>query len=71
MDVKILDFGLAKLTEIGSGIDAETRTGGRIPRKARFTGTIAYMSPEQAEGKKLSRRGGAISSVLARCSTKC
>ena len=51
--VKVLDFGLAKLTEAAAA-DAETatmRTGQGV-----VLGTAAYMSPEQAEGKQIDSR---------------
>jgi serine/threonine-protein kinase len=44
--VKILDFGIAKLTGDGSTVSHKTRTGLVI-------GTPTYMSPEQCEGKGL------------------
>ena len=56
--VKVLDFGLAKLTET-SGPEAETaatRTGAGT-----VLGTAAYMSPEQAEGKHIDTRSDIFS----------
>src|SRR5512136_944555 len=56
--VKVLDFGLAKLTE-ASGPEAETaatRTG-----EGTVLGTAAYMSPEQAEGKHIDPRSDIFS----------
>src|SRR5262249_46160103 len=58
--VKILDFGLAKLTEVlnsGEGTPqmlSLTETGAII-------GTASYMSPEQAEGNKLDERSDSFS----------
>jgi serine/threonine protein kinase len=65
--VKVLDFGLAKLTERVEGdefaatIDAAPRT-----EEGTIAGTISYMSPEQAEGKPIDARSDifAFGSVL-------
>ena len=52
--VKILDFGLAKLSkfEITSGFDTEGETiPAALTQQGIVLGTIGYMSPEQAQGK--------------------
>ncbi len=55
--VKVIDFGLAKLTQAGKGstsgsafdIDAQTTPGSLM-------GTVGYMSPEQARGEEVDHR---------------
>ena len=59
--VKILDFGLAKLIEVAVGPGDETRTERPQTEKGAILGTISYMSPEQAEGKKLDVRSDIFS----------
>ena len=63
--VKLLDFGLAKLTE--ASVDAEGATAtinadeGPLTEEGSIVGTVAYMSPEQAEGKKVDGRSDIFS----------
>jgi Tol biopolymer transport system component len=58
--VKVLDFGLAKLTR--PEMEMETIGGENSPAPAQLTspgatvGTISYMSPEQARGEELDTR---------------
>jgi Protein kinase domain len=58
--VKILDFGLAKLTENSAliSLTEDTRTIGSAPLtvEGSILGTVNYMSPEQAEAKNVDAR---------------
>jgi Tol biopolymer transport system component len=60
--VKVLDFGLAKLEEGSShaGAQAELPTA-LLTGEGRILGTVAYMSPEQAEGKGIDARSDLFS----------
>jgi len=67
--VKILDFGLAKLTERQSPSGPEAGQPTSISaetEKGTIAGTAAYMSPEQAEGRPIDARSDifAFGSVL-------
>jgi len=60
--VKLVDFGLAKLTESGAiGEDDITRTVKPPTEDGVILGTIAYMSPEQAEAKPVDARSDIFS----------
>jgi Tol biopolymer transport system component len=58
--LKVLDFGLAKLVTVVDA-DAQTIAAGDPTQEGRVLGTVAYMSPEQAEGKELDRRSDIFS----------
>jgi Tol biopolymer transport system component len=60
--VKLLDFGLAKLTERGEVTeDASTLTLKPATDAGTVLGTAAYMSPEQADGQPLDARSDIFS----------
>jgi eukaryotic-like serine/threonine-protein kinase len=56
--VKVLDFGLAKLTgsDITRSEEATMSSTGPLTHTGATIGTIAYMSPEQARGEPLDAR---------------
>jgi Tol biopolymer transport system component/tRNA A-37 threonylcarbamoyl transferase component Bud32 len=63
--VKVLDFGLAKLSEPVTSDSISTRTLLTAPadrtEEGKIVGTIAYMSPEQAQGKPTDARSDIFS----------
>ncbi|MCC6391152.1 MAG: serine/threonine-protein kinase [Bryobacterales bacterium] len=61
--VKILDFGLAKLTDRSELLptDATLAAGAPVSVEGSIAGTAAYMSPEQAEGRTLDGRSDIFS----------
>ena len=58
--VKVLDFGLAKLAETVDS-SSETVTSDGVTREGHLLGTVAYMSPEQAEGLAVDHRSDLFS----------
>ena len=62
--VKILDFGLAKLTQTGRTIEAETALLAHAPpltSAGTVLGTVGYMSPEQVRGQPVDHRSDIFS----------
>ncbi len=60
--LRVLDFGLAKLHEragLHTGPEAPTATA--VTEEGKVLGTVAYMSPEQAEGKDVDPRSDVFS----------
>ena len=60
--VKVLDFGLAKLSagELATGYEGAT-IASTTTTPGVIVGTLAYMSPEQAEGKNIDARSDVFS----------
>ena len=61
--IKVLDFGLAKWVDAGmSGQTGEQSTmETALTREGSIIGTVSYMSPEQAEGKRVDARSDIFS----------
>jgi serine/threonine protein kinase len=67
--VKVLDFGLAKLTQ-QKPFDSDSRSPTHVQsRSGTILGTVSYMSPEQARGRRSI--SAPIYLVSAVSSTKC
>jgi hypothetical protein len=61
-DAKLLDFGLAKRLRLLSGTANDATTfSGSITARGQLLGTIAYMSPEQAQDKDVDTRSDIFS----------
>jgi eukaryotic-like serine/threonine-protein kinase len=58
--LKILDFGLAKIKEDIRGAEGSMLTA-LLTGEGRIVGTVAYMSPEQAEAKPVDQRSDVFS----------
>jgi serine/threonine protein kinase len=59
--VKVLDFGLAKLRQDAQHEAQTALPSSDITADGHVVGTVAYMSPEQAEGRKIDERSDIFS----------
>jgi Tol biopolymer transport system component len=60
--VKVLDFGVAKLTDSTlPAADAALMPTATVTAEGKILGTVAYMSPEQAEGRPVDGRSDLFS----------
>jgi Tol biopolymer transport system component len=59
--VKILDFGLAKLSSASADGASELRTAARDTSPGTVLGTVGYMSPEQVRGQQVDHRSDIFS----------
>jgi eukaryotic-like serine/threonine-protein kinase len=59
--VKVLDFGLAKVLRDPAVLEGETVTGSLLSTPGMVMGTVPYMSPEQVRGEELDGRSDIFS----------
>ncbi|MGD8818451.1 MAG: LpqB family beta-propeller domain-containing protein, partial [Acidobacteriota bacterium] len=60
--IRVLDFGLAKLIAADTDPDAATHIASEhLTEEGKILGTVAYMSPEQAEGRTVDHRSDIFS----------
>ena len=59
--IKVLDFGVAKLTDARSAADATSAGTNQLTGVGAAIGTVAYMSPEQARGQDIDARSDLFS----------
>lgn len=59
--IKVLDFGLAKLTHVGGLAASQEQTQSILSRPGFLVGTLPYFSPEQARGESIDVRSDIFS----------
>ena len=59
--VKVLDFGLARLGPQPGEVEGATDSTANLTAEGRIAGTVAYMSPETAEGRAVDHRSDIFS----------
>jgi serine/threonine protein kinase/Flp pilus assembly protein TadD len=59
--IKVLDFGLAKVLRDADIIDGNAQTGSMLSMPGMVMGTVPYMSPEQVRGEELDCRSDIFS----------
>ncbi|MDQ6699219.1 MAG: protein kinase [Acidobacteriota bacterium] len=60
-NVKLMDFGLAKIVAKAAAIDAGASLQATLTTEGTIAGTLQYMAPEQLEGKEPSEAGDIFS----------
>lgn len=59
--VKVMDFGLAKLTQQGPLGESDIETSAQVTEAGALVGTLPYFSPEQVEGEAIDGRSDIFS----------
>ena len=69
--IKVLDFGLARLTVNEDTVDPNAKTETQLTEEGYIVGTVAYMSPEQLRGQPIDARSDVFSLgvTLYECAT--
>src|SRR5436190_9200185 len=71
--VKVLDFGLARMAQQERPSDPEAKTETQLTEEGYIVGTVAYMSPEQLKGVPVDTRSDIFSLgvLLYECAAGC